>query len=1116
MRRAAAHVHAYLRRDTAFVLTMVMAMTLSTFALYQSTVAGDASDALHSSALSLDTEATRLSGATQTLIASDAQALQRRCAADLKYADAVANLLSLDPTDVQTLIASTVQREALAPLVRGDRGAQCDGVSPAYSVQKAVQVAQPDGRTASVLTASAQQARAEAVAFGVQERALVALALLFIIALALLVVADQLRDRRGRPGWVRGGSAKRWRVLLAVACGGVLVVGAAFLFAFAVNRVLIGAVLFVLMAAAVAERAWSRRARAATSGSDPSLRWWAEVLGAAALVVFAAATIVFATVSIEEREAAAQAQALTTEAGRAQAHAEQQILRELAALTTYAHAEAEAIAAAQMAVIAPDGPTGQGSQGQRDELAARLLSLEESLREQIVGGPVGTEDDACAWFVQEPPVSMADLYLDLATSEGVQWHAWAQQEATFACDAAVALTRAKITVWAEHGSRLTVALLVLGLSVFMFGLASGPNRSRSAARLLLGVGAAGTLVGIGLTVSVLPDAVWRQGVLSDDDVRVVSRAVAAGQVRPCEEEVIADLRAAVARAPWFGRAQEVFGYAVWGCLASNPKQGMQTAETDARRTSEALSALLRASELAPGTPSLEGNVGWALIEFGLHGPYPEAVSAGLTRTEESLAALGELDADHAHVLRMNRAFALAALDRHDEALAAYREAGDRLDDGEIGQRTRVGALADLELLETVVAADRLDEYRRAVVGPTGGVAPASASPKLSVFPQELQVSGDPGMVGQPASIVWYYREGPGEVWAVVTQATLRTLRAGSHVGWPVPAGMLLPSGHYRADVYLGDEVIRLSVEDHRALEGHALYESRRLGVSAVVPEEWLLWIDDGVDWHLGPTQDSGIRIRRIEFRDLGWDSAASLSEDLLEWAGDAFAVDSSTTEVSDIDWFLGARAPVVRDLPEHGVRAAAGPLLWGSGEGCGATVLMAAAGGDAIGPASWRLLSEIVLTRLPPTIPAGGWFESEVIALWVPPEWNATLRHQSTPGHLLFAKDCTTLAANVIVNWNDEADIVDIDAYADELLAYYAAEFPEYELAERSAISVSGADAAVQIDFGWTPGAGRVTQRQVFATRAGGLLTMTLSVPSGWEARYADVLEKIVASLELR
>ena len=112
------------------------------------------------------------------------------------------------------------------------------------------------------------------------------------------------------------------------------------------------------------------------------------------------------------------------------------------------------------------------------------------------------------------------------------------------------------------------------------------------------------------------------------------------------------------------------------------------------------------------------------------------------------------------------------------------------------------ALADLELMPQTGKVDRL---RETVLSSFNGAAAGGLEwqgAELDVFAQEVQVARGTGAPPK-AAVVWYFRPDKSASWAVLEEPSLKTLQTGDHLGQPIPANQALPSGSYRADVYVG-------------------------------------------------------------------------------------------------------------------------------------------------------------------------------------------------------------------------------------------------------------------------------------------------------------------------
>jgi len=1140
-----------LRRDLAVVTLMAIAMTLSAFSVYQATRAADEADARFGQARFVEIEVTRVSGMLQTIVANDSAVMAQLCASTLDSEASVAQLLNVTP-DIERVVTSTIELEGLRPLIRGDRTAECTetvgsaaGTTTPYKVEGVLSgVAGEESITA--LTARAAQLRAEAEALHAQERVLISLGLLFIALLAGLIIVDQLQDRRGRPARWRGRAVPRWRAWIVIGCAVLGLLGAVALLVWAVDRAATALVLAALALAAFGVWLWVRLRGPGAGTGAAKPRWWAEVLGAFALVSFATAAVALSVVSIADREATARADALTAAAERLQESGLQEAARGLAALTSYAGAESAAIAAAQLAEIGlTDDADESGWAARRDEIDRRLTVLEEVLRAGVGEQTESVTTELCA---ETPPEGLATaiapstLYDELSDPDYLGFYVSKTQWPTRVCDAAAALTRQEVSAWGEHKSTLTVALVILGLSGFMLGLASGKSRTRRASIVLLIVGAAGVVTGLGLTSSTLPDALWRHTLPTQAQVRTLATTTATAQT-DCTLDP-APLEQALGEYPRYGTGSAALGYARWCRGAITDGWTLLGAEIDEDALRLTVEALREAERLGPVTPTLAGDLGFALIQRGLLSGDADTVDEGLARTDDALAAFESTDATGSsipHTLRMNRAMALAARGDYAAALQAYDRAraclfgqegrartcpGGAIADPEVSGSVLAWALADLELLAGIVDEKRLDAYRLRIVGDVDASASGLAGAGLDVYPQELQVAahGESTPVEGTGAVVWYHRASSNHMWSVIADPTRRTVHSGAHLGHPLATDMLLPSGQYRADVYANGVRTELHLDGgFRTTEDAQRYASRRMGLSIVVPDTWLESWDTGVHWHVGPTDWTGLSVRRVEFTDAEWDTDTFLAAELDTWVDVEFATNGvAGTDVDD--WFLGLDPLVVREytLPDGSlVRAAAGLSEYGSDIGCGSALVMAGIGGADVTDADRDLLREIVLTRPTPRVaPISGRVERETFAIDVPEGWDAAVRPSGGSGNLLLAKDCGTAAANVLLSQeNVDASEFDLAAYVDDVIADYGVpeEYPAFELLERAPIAVAGADTAERIRYTWHPDGGdEVTQVQVYALSGETLSYLTVTVWTDYWQDYVADVELLASTLDVR
>jgi hypothetical protein len=260
-------------------------------------------------------------------------------------------------------------------------------------------------------------------------------------------------------------------------------------------------------------------------------------------------------------------------------------------------------------------------------------------------------------------------------------------------------------------------------------------------------------------------------------------------------------------------------------------------------------------------------------------------------------------------------------------------------------------------------------------------------------------------------------------------------------------------------------------------------------VSLVVPDDWYEWWDDGVEWHLGPDEYTGVTVRRVEGMVPDQDVGAYLDHELSTWW-----VTSADTGLSPVDdgWLFGLPEVVVKegeDLDGDGLAdivEAAGLAPYASEWGCGGALFTVRTTETADSPSAWRLYDSIVLERPLDGIPAQDEvLEANGVSVEVPSWWDAAIRPAGSTGDLFSAKDCQDGASLLLSTDEYEGDL---STYVDESLDYYQGapdEYPAFTLESRTPLEVSGADSAELLVYTWVPDgyAEPIRQWQMYAMR---------------------------------
>ncbi len=1152
---------ALIRRDAALVAAMAVVVTLSAFAVFQATRAADEADEVLGQAQVLQTQLDRQSAYEDSLVQHDLSVLGAYCGYAVERDVAAVSALT-DTPDTASLVRGTLSMQALDPLIVGDTSTQCatDPGDPtsSYSLREVQQAHRPQLSVQGGAVEGVSGLTTDAIGFGDRERGLMLAGLLYAVALAALIAVDALDSRDSRPGRLGARLVRRLQQAAVAVAAVAAAAGSVLLIRDVVDGAMLAGLLVLLLLAVVGRRlalhrTGKGRVRLPAWGRP---QWWSQVIGAVTLVAFSAAALAFSHVSTQEREESAVADQLSVAAQRLQIEGQQQALGDLSAAALVLQARAGQAATAQADLR--DDAAGQADTASGDaqlaETDRQLQELEAAIQAQEVVESVDLQPgqalvsacpsaassgtDSAEAVPPESPGVLADL---LTSPDQVTWQLSSVQQPTRACDVVTELTRANARVWAQDGSTLSVALVVLGLAGFMLALGADPDRSARSARSLLGIGAVGTVVGLVLGTSTAPDIVWRDG-LATPQQRVAFADDVAAAMTDCLQFDAVDR--AVLSLPGHGPSYQTRAFSA---VCTPPVPAMITSAVPSTvRLNTAITDLRTADRLGPSTAGLRGNLGWLLLLRGTQ----DGGSDGLADLREGLALTDGVIAEYEahpqdapvslHQLRYNRALALAALDEDDVAArAAYLEStrcldpaaeclGGGVEDGALRDEIALWALADLELLEPSL---RDESFMLAVLeelsgGPAGGEDELESAPELFVYPQELAVSRA-ATDDLSTSIVWYYRPDAAAPWSVVLPPSLATVHPGAHTGRPYAVGpevfFGLPSGDYRADVYAAGARTEVTLA-YTAREGVARRASSKLGVSAVVPQEWAVHVDDGVEWAVGPTWGEGVTVRRMEAVS-GPDDMDALTPYLRglldDWLATTWSDLEDPAEETEGDWVLGVSETLTQQRPDvAAITMAAYESAALGGPACGGTAFLVSVGGEGVDPElTGYLWNTVVLDRPAERVASlKGQVSEATFALELPDWWDGTVLPPGGAGDLLSAQDCTDKSANLLLN--QEVSELTAQEKVDATLEDFAdpAEFPEFELQSRRTVSVPGADSAEVIDYTWLP-SGRddtVWQRQVYASDGERLTFMTLTTTSGALSDfYIPFFDEIEASLTL-
>ena len=1136
-----------LRSDHILITVVAVSMSLSAVAVYEATRAADEASDLLDQARIVSTEASRQVGYLQTLVDHDLDVLRTYCTAQVERDVARVTYLSDEP-DLPALVTAGLTLDALRPLLLGDQAAECAADDqPGYLTQRAAERLESRQSEFASSGSTGADLEVQAAVFHRAETFLMSAGFLFAFVVAAIIAIDQLGSRASRPGRLRTRAVHRWQYALLIAAGVALLLGVMLLAAFTVQPLLVAGVLVGIVAILVAQWAWLRRPRAGPAAAQPAPvpprrgarpQWWAEMIGAVALIAFTASAVGLSLVSIQEREAVARANAESAIALDLQRVGQQQALRALASLSFIAQLDAEEVTARQLRERAwslglptpADDPDAVAAL--RAVVDERMRTADRDLRAQAAGTLAdGPSADCVAGTPGEAPLP-SDLLEELGSDpDSVLWYVLDQQVPSRACDVMSALSRQEARIWSTHGSTFTVALVVLGLAGFLLALASSSERSARSSRTLLVIGALGTGFGILLALLPLPALIAGTDVPRGEAAQRFGERLAESETDTCASG--GELDEALATFAGYGPAFVARAFAT-DCEATLHEWPTFSSERRADAVPAIIADLDQALAAGPVTPALTGTLGWFLILDGIQSADDGLMRRGLVQTEQALETLvtdAGASGSSIHLTRFNRALALAALGEHETALRAYQDAercleagaagcpGGGISDAGVQDDIRLGALADLELIGDAAG---MDDYRAAVLGlrsPRGsGLSLPDA--RFDVYPQELQVALLDGIPPEEVKVIWYHRPDDGVAWGVLYEASRRTMRGTGHLGQPIAAGWLLESGQYRADVYVGGRRVELqsSYESDGAL---ARYESQRLGVSLVVPDDWFEWRDDGVEWHLGPDEYSGVTVRRVEGMVPGSDVRAFLDGELGAWW--ATAGDAALSPVAD-GWLFGLPDVVVKesaDLDADGlvdVVDAAGLAPYASDAGCGGALFTVRAAATPGSPPAWRLYDSIVLERaLDGLPPQSDVLEADGISVQVPEWWDAAIRPAGSTGDLFSAKDCRG-GANLLLSTDEYEG--DLATYVGESVGYYEGapeEYPEFVLESRDPLSVAGADAGELLVYTWRPAgfSEPIRQWQMYGMRGTRVVFATITTWAADREYWKLDLDVILPSLAM-
>lgn len=1117
--------------------SMAVMVCLSAFAVWQGTRASDAADDVAAQVRAVQAQRQVWEGKLRTYVDHDVQVLGRYCDELVARDAAVYELMGDKPNAADVVPGQLAVRSLTAMSLGGIPSEACSAVGPGsatsaerYSIGRA-EAAMPlhPGDVLELESAGVQLHRDELWLMGA--------GLLFAVALFGLIGVDVMGDRGHRPHRLSGIAVRRWRA------AAVLIALVAFLGALCL---LVGygktshVVVTLLAVTALVLLRWrgSRRARSTSRRLDlRHPQWWAEVIGALTLVAFSAAALGLASVSGEARSFRALADGRRDVSATLAQEGQLAALRDLSGAVQVALLDGE-VAAAD---LRDDPLAARAADARRTQLETFQSELEKSVRSQLSARGAEADSLGCPGAVRGPDKETRTLLAELQNGgAAARQHIYAMQEATLECNVLTEEAGASADQWSSRASLLTVSLVLLGLSGFLLALAADLGRTPGTANWLLRTGVSGALAGIAVGL-VVPIQVWtRPGPPTGHELATMARDYAAGKVNGCD---VSHFDKILEHARTYGPAHAARAEALACQETAIPVAGVLNSDLQDEAVPALLADFAKAVELGPDIPRTVGNLGWANILSGIHVHSRAQLLTGLDLTQRAIARL-ELrtrsPGDTIHAQRFNAALASLALGRQQEAEHAYKRGVDCLsprakclgggfDDPARRDNNVLWALADLELLGASPGVDRLREVivEAATGRHGGGQAPEGAD--LDVFPQELRVSGTKPLSDE-VSIVWYFRPTEQVHWGVLETASGETLQPGDNLDRLVPAGMLLPEGLYRADVYIGGRRVESLKGDRHDVKATVRQASPDLAVSVVVPDDWNYRNGyAGTDWEIGPKVPTaaGVWMHRVE--GVNPEEGTKPDEDIDDYIDNALSTWLEATFGRKLDgaestteerYFVGLDYEHIRRYPDLDMTAAVGFSSYTTNEWCGGAMLMAAVSGKGVGAdVADEVFSSVVLDGELSKLPrAGPTVKSDSFTLTVPDGWDAAMRPVGAPGDASFqARDCATGSGVVI--YEEDLGQGSLDSHVDHALKDLRSDpdHTQFTLVGRRTIEVEGSTEAVDLEYTFRGRDGNpVRRRQTYATNGRLLINMVFTAHDDSDPATKAFSDTFTSSLEIR
>jgi MFS family permease len=1157
------------------VVLLVVSAIFSAACFYQATKFAEVSTDLLNQARFAEAQEAQWRGALQAEIIQDRRvllgcvtAIQTRDAALKEYSR------SFDPSVIETFVNDEQTRIALQALLIADSRGDCEG----YSVSSALQVASLSGqeRFGSGDPEDLLQ-RGQGHSDG-ETRAVLA-AVLFAAVFLLLTFADAAKSRFWLLVWLASA--------MALAASGLITIGLAFIAAQENPLALTALMIVIAMGLGLAvwivaprplisapadqSRGWPvhitlRRLHSALPRH--SAGWWSAVLGSATLVVFAMVALGYTQSTSRERESVAAADRLTLQARQAVDLSEQSGLSVLAFTAQLAELDARFAGSAQSPAGVEMGDLAAGispaHQAARDELLHKTWPAERDAWQELLQSQRGedganastspclSDDLVLPWrdvSAGDPDDLPADLLLEIRDDPNVLGRLIDQSStASATCATAAALSWDAARDWGGRASRFTVALVVLGLAGFIFGLVADPDRTKHPKRWLLASGLLGLAAGVILGV-----IAWVSSptLISPQNLGIAARAYAesatAALTGDCESaRVNAEVSATVLSS--FGPAH----VAQANAAACSGDAWLISPAMTPSDLSDFHAALGRARDLGMEDSGTIGNLGWAYLLMGVtQGPdsKPDGASlrTGLRLTEEAL------ETDRANpFFCFNLAFGTLANGDGAGAQDLYAAAVKNLTKGDgdyppcdrvvfdepfLQNYIKLAALADLELLEGDADVDSVRELIVASQPAAAGADSATATDMhLGFFPQEIGLITDDGspLAGEPVSIVWYYRPSDLDPWAVLYQPSISTIDPGDHLDRWWSIDRVAPAGEYRADVYSGGQLARrLSAVDSDwwTVEGLRSDDFRwvqapDLGITAIIPRDWVLITGStrpGVEVVYGG--ETG----HVAFKRADGTPRDNMEERADAWSGvwlDNWGIALPETGITDLDpdngWYLEFDERIVDQSTaglwigvghrQYLVAGDTGLLLDPADPTCPGTTVMTLVQSDdaAVADTIWwsQSLQALPAQATIESIRLASPFVSPQFSLEFPEGWVAA----GCPGK--FSASAPDQAANVIVD--AESAPASLAAYVDEAVAAYGDHetFPDFELLSRRSLDLTAGMRGEEIEFTWTSQELDVFQRQLYTTAGTSVYLFTFTTTQDRAGSYDAEWSTLVSSFQ--